>query len=460
MPRPGTKTGTPSPPQTIGPSRSAGGDAARLELQLQAARRPARAGLEAIAAARARAARGAPQPRRRCRPRSTRSTAKRATPGRRSRARPGGSGRSHRAGALCARRQRHAIAGGRDSCAARRRRPASAACPRRAPRRMQPLDQRRRRRLARARARSQRSKRLAPSRASSRRRHAARSRPRVVGDRREVGRGDLVDARPRRPATRSAARGERHLGVGERRDERRPDAQPQAVAREAVVVVAVVVDPAQAVPARVGLDRLARNVEPGPRPGDAVAPRELAASPRARRRRRRAAPAAGRSRPGRADGGRAGRGRRRCASAISRKRAIARAARPRLDALAAPRPRVEPARRRARPASRAAPSAGRALGAVREPGVGVRAQAVVNVQREHRDAERRGRGERRVQQRGRVAPAAVGDGDDARARARRASARGGVAEAAVGLQPVVAALHQLLHRQVAHLAQARRSARA
>ena len=32
--------------------------------------------------------------------------------------------------------------------------------------------------------------------------------------------------------------------------------------------------------------------------------------------------------------------------------------------------------------------------AVREPGVGVRAQAVVNVQREHRDAERRGRGER------------------------------------------------------------------
>ena len=48
MPRPGTKTVTPSL-HTIGPSRSAGATPLRLELQLQAARRTACAGLEAIA---------------------------------------------------------------------------------------------------------------------------------------------------------------------------------------------------------------------------------------------------------------------------------------------------------------------------------------------------------------------------------------------------------------------------
>jgi hypothetical protein len=39
---------------------------------------------------------------------------------------------------------------------------------------------------------------------------------------------------------------------------------------------------------------------------------------------------------------------------------------------------------------------------------------MVNVQRQDRKAERRRFDERRVQQRGRIAPAAEGDGDDAR----------------------------------------------
>jgi hypothetical protein len=38
---------------------------------------------------------------------------------------------------------------------------------------------------------------------------------------------------------------------------------------------------------------------------------------------------------------------------------------------------------------------------------------MVNVQREHRHAERRGLRDGRVEQRGRIAPAAEGDGDDA-----------------------------------------------
>ena len=91
---------------------------------------------------------------------------------------------------------------------------------------------------------------------------------------------------------------------------------------------------------------------------------------------------------------------------------------------------------------------------MREPAVGGGVQAVVHVERDHRDAERLGRGQGRVQQGGRIAPAAEGDGDARRAGAAvPASALGRVAEAAVGLQPLVAALHQLAHRQVADLAE-------
>ena len=92
--------------------------------------------------------------------------------------------------------------------------------------------------------------------------------------------------------------------------------------------------------------------------------------------------------------------------------AIAGAARPRLDAVARARPRLDPARDQLdRPAAaRPTPAHGVAVG---QPFVGMGAEPVVNVQRENRDAERSRRGDGRVEQRGRVAPAAEGDGDRA-----------------------------------------------
>ncbi len=64
---------------------------------------------------------------------------------------------------------------------------------------------------------------------------------------------------------------QRHFGVRKRRQQGRPDLAAQAVARQADVVVALVVEPAQPMRARVALDRLARRFEPGPHPSDAVA---------------------------------------------------------------------------------------------------------------------------------------------------------------------------------------------
>ena len=198
----------------------------------------------------------------------------------------------------------------------------------------------------------------------------ARSRPRRVGDRGEVGGGDLVDHGGRvLDALRGV--GQRALGIGEGVDERRPDAPAQAIAREAVVVVAVVVDPAQAMAPRIGLDRLARLAEPRARPGDAVATRRPSASPRAPRRRRRAAPGAGRSRPGRADGGQGGRGRRR-ARAPSRAGRDSGTGAPRLRR-SAPAPDASARRLATQLDRQAAPRPARAERArVVEPGVGVR----------------------------------------------------------------------------------------
>jgi hypothetical protein len=48
-----------------------------------------------------------------------------------------------------------------------------------------------------------------------------------------------------------------------------------------------------------------------------------------------------------------------------------------------------------------------------EPFVGTGAETVMHVQRENREAERRRCRDRGVQQRRRIAPAAVGDGDGA-----------------------------------------------
>ena len=192
-----TNTGTPSR-QTIGPSRSAGATPARLELQLQAARRPAGAGLEAIAG-RARAqleARGASRPA--MPPAATALDAKRTAPrgdlvtaGR-------GSGRRRIGARLAPPRQSAHVdrsAAGRGSCAARRpaigqRRcgpDASASCISRSTR------------LAGGGAPSSRAQpaHAAPGAgaAATGARQAARSRPLGVGDGGEVERGDLVEHR-------------------------------------------------------------------------------------------------------------------------------------------------------------------------------------------------------------------------------------------------------------------------
>ena len=95
-------------------------------------------------------------------------------------------------------------------------------------------------------------------------------------------------------------------------------------------------------------------------------------------------------------------------------RPIARAARPGLDAVAGGRSCGDAMDGELDRLAAARPAAA-ALGAMRLPGVGVLAQPVMDVQREDREAERLRGGERRVEQRRRVAPAAVGDGDDARA---------------------------------------------
>jgi len=103
-------------------------------------------------------------------------------------------------------------------------------------------------------------------------------------------------------------------------------------------------------------------------------------------------------------------------------RRIARGARPRLDAVAGARRAVEAARREREcsAATRPAP-AGRF--AMAQPRVGVRAQAMVDVQRDDCDAERFCGLQRRVQERGRVAAAAVRDRDGGRGLRARVSAR-------------------------------------
>jgi hypothetical protein len=91
--------------------------------------------------------------------------------------------------------------------------------------------------------------------------------------------------------------------------------------------------------------------------------------------------------------------------------AIAGAPGPRLDALARTRSFGETVRgeldRQAAPRPALAEP-----GAMGEPRIGIRAQAVVDVQREDRDAERRRRMDGSVKERGRVAAAAPGDRDD------------------------------------------------
>ena len=91
---------------------------------------------------------------------------------------------------------------------------------------------------------------------------------------------------------------------------------------------------------------------------------------------------------------------------------IALASRPGLDAVAASGPIVQPPRDQSDRQTAPCPSLTLRL-AVGEPVVGIRAQPVVDVQRDDIDTDRRGLHQRRMQQRGRITPAAVGDRDAA-----------------------------------------------
>ncbi len=299
--------------------------------------------------------------------------------------------------------------GDRGSCAVRRRRPASAvrrrpALPRAGARPASPARARRARAQASDAAPTAGAARAVPATPPR-----SRSAPATVVARSATAIASIASAAccAQRAALASATSASR-----KRREQRRPDPAPHAVARQANVVVALVVEPAQPMRAHVGLDRLARRLEPRSRPADAVAPRQ-----RGHRRERGDAAAAQRLKQ---------KGLGLVASMVAQKDevdamlqrhpaqgAIARLARPRLDAVAGLRSLRDPLGRELDrlAAMRPAPTA---IGAMGQPRVGVGAQSVMDVQCEDRDAERRGRSQGRVQQRGRIAPAAVGDGDPMR----------------------------------------------
>jgi len=93
--------------------------------------------------------------------------------------------------------------------------------------------------------------------------------------------------------------------------------------------------------------------------------------------------------------------------------AIARLPRPGLDAVATLRSRGDALGNELDRLAGTRPASAPIL-AVRQPRVGVRAQAVVDMERQYRDAERRRCGQGGVEQRARIAPAAVGDGNPRR----------------------------------------------
>ena len=235
-------------------------------------------------------------------PLRTRRTSKRAAPARRAMApcpRDPPCGFDRRVGGCHVLRPRSAA--GRDGCAARRRRPANGGC--------RPASFRRRSRSHQA-CRQRRSS-AAPKpavaatllrRCAGRARQVAMSSPPSAADElREIDRRQIVRAGERLSRPLGAVR-ERTFGLRERLLQQGPHVQAQPVACKARVGVAVVIDVAQAVAANVGVDGLAAMVEPGPRPGDAVARHAGAACRPVPRRRRPARPATGTSRPDPGDG--------------------------------------------------------------------------------------------------------------------------------------------------------------
>ena len=381
MPRPGTNTGTSSSRQTMGPPRSAGATprAWYCSLRLRAGRRgpPGNGRRE-----RARAERDALQPRRRSR-RDRRSRRETNRPTGRPRACPDGSGRRPAARGRRAKTRPTCAAVGRGSCATRRRQPASDDIHRRSPR----ASGARPGSPARDASSSRRSHAMSACRCrgADRRRQRSRSRPpspAIVARSFAATSSRTADA----CATRSAALASAASASPNRGDERRPRVQPKAVAREAIVVVAVVVDPAQPMSSCIRLDRFARLCQPRPRPHDAVAPDDL----RHRRERGDAAAAQCLQQKSFRLIATVVRQEHQTDPALERhfsERPVARAARPCLDAFACARAAFQPTPGELDGNAAASPASTERL-AMHQPRIGLRAEAMVDVQRD--DARRRG----------------------------------------------------------------------
>ena len=93
---------------------------------------------------------------------------------------------------------------------------------------------------------------------------------RRVGNRSHVEHRELIQASRcfLRPIRRL---GERRFGLRERGSQCRPNLEPQAIACEADVDVAVIVDERETMTPQICVDALARHVEPRPHPRDTVA---------------------------------------------------------------------------------------------------------------------------------------------------------------------------------------------
>ena len=231
---------------------------------------------------------------------------------------------------------------------------------------------------------------------------------RRVGNRSHVEHRELIQASRcfLRPIRRL---GERRFGLRERGSQCRPNLEPQAIACEADVDVAVIVDERETMTPQIRVDALARHVEPRPHPRDAVAldrlrhagqTRDAGAAQRLQQHRLGLVAPVMREQHQRH-------------SVIRRhlaQRPIARLPCPRLDALAFRGTRGDEERHEANRPTAIGPASALRL-SMRLPRIGVRAQAVIDMQREDLDALR-GSGLRgRMKQRRGVAPAAVGDGD-------------------------------------------------
>jgi hypothetical protein len=203
----------------------------------------------------------------------------------------------------------------------------------------------------------------------------------------------------------------RHCKLGLRKSllQRRHDLAPQSISCQPRIRVRLVVDVADAMAAQVGIDGLARLGEPGTRPSHSFALGDTRHSGQAGR----PAPAQGLQQKGfglillvmrEQDQARP------LLESHPAQSGVTGRACPRFHAVTFSWRRGKMLAGKAERMTRTGPTLA-ATAAVRQPGVGVRTQPVMHMQRNDIDAEQTGRAQRRMQQRGGVAPAAVGDRD-------------------------------------------------